>query len=50
MKVLVYATLAILASTPVFGADSVPWSARGRARGTELPRLKDGAAGLRRWS
>jgi hypothetical protein len=51
MKAFLYAaTFAVLVSTPVLGEKRCPLSALGLASGTALPRSKDGAAALPRWS
>jgi len=49
MKVLVYpAIIAIVASTPVFGADTVSLVGTWTGQETESPRPKAAAAGLQR--
>ena len=51
MKALLYSAMfAILVSTPVFAADSVSLVGTWTGQRIELPRVKDGAAALRRWS
>ena len=51
MKAFLYSTIfAVLVATPVLSADTVSLVGTWPARGSELPRLKDGAVALRRWS